>query len=430
MCDTAKYQQEVPVPNKNDTPLMVLLLFISLGLMLAGFFSTSPAHLFEGFINIQKHHGRLLSDFTVIGGTGAALVNAGLMGLFSLLVIKLAKVSISGPTFAAVFTIIGFSLFGKTILNAVPIVCGVFISAKIARKELKSYLLIALFGTALGPLVSFIMAHSGLPGPFALVAGSLAGIVTGILLPPIAMAMLRLHEGFSLYNVGFACGFLGLFLASILVAFQLDISTAIIWNTVPSPLLMLLVPVISLMLILIGISMDTIKNNATNFLKIQKLPGRLPTNFMDNASTAASLINAGVLGLLGSLYLWLIGADFNGPTLGGLFTVIGFATFGKHLRNTWPVVAGVITATLLFGKSLTAPVPVLALLFGTTLAPIGGEMGIIPGFIAGFLHLLLVDRTASWHGGLDLYNNGFSGGLVATLMLALSEWIKSNRETK
>ena len=140
---------------------------------------------------------------------------------------------------------------------------------------------------------------------------------------------------------------------------------------------------------------------------------------------ALPIFNAGILGMAGTAYLFLIKADINGPVIGGLLTVMGFATFGKHPRNSFPVAAGVIAATLVFGKSLTAPGPVLALLFATTLAPLAGEFGPFIGFAAGFVHLLIVERSAAWHGGLDLYNNGFAGGLTATLFVAIIQWIKA-----
>ena len=44
---------------------------------------------------------------------------------------------------------------------------------------------------------------------------------------------------------------------------------------------------------------------------------------------------------------------------------------------------------------------------------------------AGFVHLTLVERSAAWHGGLDLYNNGFAGGLTATLFVAIIQWLRS-----
>ena len=45
------------------------------------------------------------------------------------------------------------------------------------------------------------------------------------------------------------------------------------------------------------------------------------------------LVNMGVNGLFAMGYLLLTGGDLNGPTLGGIFTIIGFSAYGKHLFN-------------------------------------------------------------------------------------------------
>jgi hypothetical protein len=39
----------------------------------------------------------------------------------------------------------------------------------------------------------------------------------------------------------------------------------------------------------------------------------------------------------------------------------------------------------------------------------------------------MVERTAAWHGGMDLYNNGFAGGLTAAFFVAVIEWRRSNK---
>ena len=94
------------------------------------------------------------------------------------------------------------------------------------------------------------------------------------------------------------------------------------------------------------------------------------------------------------------------------------------------MVTGVVAACLIFGKELAAPGPLLAALFCLTLVPIAGEFGWKAGFIAGFLHLALVERTGAWHLGVNLYNNGFAGGLTATLMVAIIEWYRASRESR
>jgi hypothetical protein len=39
-------------------------------------------------------------------------------------------------------------------------------------------------------------------------------------------------------------------------------------------------------------------------------------------------------------------------------------------------------------------------------------------------------RTAPWHGGLNLYNNGFAGGLTATLLVSIITWWSSWKEER
>jgi len=58
----------------------------------------------------------------------------------------------------------------------------------------------------------------------------------------------------------------------------------------------------------------------------------------------------------------------------------------------------------------------LAGLFGTTLAPIAGHFGWPAGILAGFIHSGLVLQTGGPVAGLNLYNNGFSGGIIAIVL--------------
>jgi hypothetical protein len=71
---------------------------------------------------------------------------------------------------------------------------------------------------------------------------------------------------------------------------------------------------------------------------------------------------------------------------------------------------------------------IIAGLFGTTLAPIAGNYGIIAGIVAGFLHLCVVMNVGVIHGGINLYNNGFAGGLVASILFPIIEAFKINKQ--
>ena len=166
---------------------VILGAFLATGFAVQGF----PATL-RGLWQLQIHPGRLLNDFTSIAGEGAAI---------GLALVRVNRVRLSGPTMAAVFTILGFGLFGKTPTNILPIILGVFLSAKLVGRRFNEYILIALFGTALGPLVT-MLAFELVAAPSAgIPVAAAGGVAAGMLLPPLAMTMLRLHQGYNLYNI-------------------------------------------------------------------------------------------------------------------------------------------------------------------------------------------------------------------------------------
>ena len=131
------------------------------------------------------------------------------------------------------------------------------------------------------------------------------------------------------------------------------------------------------------------------------------------------LINTGVNGLLATAFILLTGGDLNGPTLGGILTIMGFSAFGKHARNILPVMGGVVLGALVMGDRLADPALQLAGLFCTTLAPISGYFGWPVGLLAGFLHASVVLHAGTPVAGMNLYNNGFSGGLIAIVLYPL-----------
>ena len=122
------------------------------------------------------------------------------------------------------------------------------------------------------------------------------------------------------------------------------------------------------------------------YKKILKSSGIGGTDYLKEVGFPAVLINIGVNGLIASIFVIAVGGDLNGPTIGGIMTIAGFGATGKHIRNIVPVMAGVYLASIIELWDITAPSALLAMLFSTTLAPIAGEFGILPGLVAGFLH--------------------------------------------
>ena len=124
----------------------------------------------------------------------------------------------------------------------------------------------------------------------------------------------------------------------------------------------------------------------------------------------------GLLGMLAVSYVLALGGELNGPVIGGVFTVVGFGAYGKHVKNVLPVIAGVTLVNLLNIQEAGTSFAIIAALFGTSLAPIAGRYGVLAGMLAGFLHMSLVVNIGFLNAGINLYNNGFSCGFVAIVL--------------
>jgi len=378
----------------------------------------------KGFIRIQISPGRLISDYFVLGGIGGSFLNASLLSIISIILIIILKMDVSGPVIASVFTIFGFALFGKNIISVLTLWIGVYISSLIARKKFIEYIFIAFFGSALSPVFSIITFELTMTPYLSLFLGILFAIIVGILLPPTAIYVLRFHQGYNLYNVGMTAGFLSLFISSILRNLNVDLKLFDLWSEGKDIFSTLIVPLSSIIFIIAGI-LKKPKNTVEEFIKLQKENGRLPSDFLILSSKDATFLNMGILTLIYFLYVLISRSPINGPVLGGLFTIFGFAAFGKNIRNCIPILLGVFVTSILLNKPLNSPAIILGALFSTTLAPLSGTFGFFVGFIGGVLHIILVQYTAGWVGGLNLYNNGFAGGLVATFIVAIIDWFEN-----
>lgn len=410
-----------------DESVLYVCVIVVLAVTVALAVGSEPTGVLSGFLAIQASPARLVTDFSARFSPGAALLNAAVTAGAALALVRALRIRLSGPTIAAIFTIFGFAMFGKTVVNAVPIVLGVALAARFARKRLADYLLIALFGTALGPVVSFAVAELPLPLTAALPIAAAAGIAIGFLLPPLAIAMLRTHQGYTLYNIGVTSGMLALFIAATIIATAGRPDPIADWRTAPSAPLSALPLIAAAIFAAFALYLDRGALGRSLAL-IWKLPGRLPSDFMEMGSVGGGLANMAILSLMAWGYVWIVGAPMNGAVLSGVFTIVGFGAFGKHPRNVvWPVL-GVVAAAFATGVALNAPAVILAALFVTTLAPLAGEFGAVAGVLAGATHLVLVQQTGAWHAGFTLYNNGLAGGLVALLFVAVIEWVQGSRE--
>ncbi|MBL7576220.1 Protein of unknown function [Peptoniphilus asaccharolyticus DSM 20463] len=408
--------------DKKSAEIYKLLYFLAAILFFSSFVFDTPTEVLNGFVKILVTPSNLLTDYMLVGGIGAAFFNASTIMLVSILITKSLKDDINGSEVAAILLVTGFAFFGKNIYNSIPITVGVFLYAKLEGSDLKSVILPALFGTALGPLVSEITFSFGYPLLKGFILSYISGILIGLVITPVASACLRFHQGYNLYNSGFTAGIIGMIVVGILRMFDIEIETVNVVYIENDFRIRIILYLIFISMVLYGLFKN--KFNLKSLFDIMKHSGRLPSDFIALNGLYPTIINMGVMGLISTTYVILIGGKFNGPVIGGILSVTAFGAFGKHPKNSIPILIGVYLTSTLNKYDISATSSILAGLFGTTLAPITGEFGFFSGIIAGFLHMALVFNIGAVHGGINLYNNGFSGGFVAAMLVPILKEFK------
>jgi len=395
--------------------MLPLLWVYAAALAVAGLLLDTPADILSGLLRIVLVEDSLITDYVLVAGPGAALVNSALVTAISLIILHAWKDTLNGMTLVVIGLMSGFSLFGKNYLNIWPILLGTWLYTKYRKEPFGPYANIGLMTTALSPIISYIALDNGwgnLPGAI------LTGVVIGFIIPPLAFYTYRIQNGMNLYNVGFACGLVAFICVPLISSMGADPTTHYRWASgydLPFTVILLL-----FCLTLITSGLFLCKKPAwaawAGYRLLLQTSGRAPSDYLRMFGPAPVLINMGVNGLIGTALILAAGGDLNGPTIGGILTLMGFSAFGKHAGNIIPVMSGVVLGGVVMHWSLADPAVQLALLFCTTLAPVSGYFGWPYGVLAGFLHSSVVLYTGSPVAGLNLYNNGFSGGLIAIVL--------------
>lgn len=391
--------------------------------MLSSLLFDSPMEIWEGYLRILQSPSHLLTDYMDVGGVGATFFNAGLLMFFIILSLWNRKQLVTGPIVAAVFTAFGFALFGKNIFNSFPITVGVYLYAKLEGVDISTLVMNSIFGTALSPAVSYICFGMGMPFWQGFLISYAVGIGIGLVLPPLSRSFLKFHEGYTLYNMGFTCGIIGLFVQGVLRSFDLEVKNVSIVHQDKYFLVAVIMYAFFLYTFIAGFILNG--KSFKGFKDFLKNSGRAPSDFAHIYGHGLSLMNMAALGILYTSFILLNGHPLNGPILGGIFTIFGFGSFGKHIRNVLPILVGAVFAYLLNMYDYSSVGAMVTVLFATNLAPVAGEYGWIGGMLAGFAHVSIVSMVGVLHGGLNLYNNGFSGGFVAATLVPIFESVRN-----
>ena len=388
--------------------------------------------MMSGLLCIVSQPAQLTRDCfkPELGGISATMLNYALTGSVCCALMFLPEVRITGVTVLGYFLTVSFCGYGINIVNILPMILGVYVYSLLRRQPFGRNVNFAMFSTALSPLISEALfrypsasqCHGITPAGVALAV--LIGLITGCAMPALCAHSPFFHKGYDLYNAGPAAGLLCFMFFAILyrtpgieapaIGAQLGEGDTLFVNVFCG--------IMFTLCLICGVALN---GGLGDYGKLLKDTG-YRSDFTAKYSTGSVLMNLGVYGLFILLYYDLIGATFTGATLGAVFGMMSCCCAGATPLNVFPIMIGYGVMGLLYRVGATAfPINaqsiVVGLCFASGLAPIPGEYGIPAGIVAGMLHYCLVTSVPAIHGGFNLYNGGFTAGIVCFLCVPLLE---------
>lgn len=374
----------------------------------------SLINILNGLKSIMISRNILITDYFLVGGIGASFINAALLTFICLFLIQITKTKITGSGIAAIFSVSGFALFGKNLVNVWFMFLGVIIYTLIKREKISDHLYSAFFGMAMAPLTSEFIFSKWLPLETGMILSITVGIFTGLIIVPLSRYFYRFHQGYCLYNTGLTAGLITTIIISIMRSYGYSLTPHLLVSNGDNLLIGSFLLILFVLMIIVGIVTD---NTALrNYPQLFKETGKLMSDYLPKYGFSITMINMGFTGLLSLGYVLLVGGKLNGPVTGAILVVIGFSAMGKHPKNVFPILLGVGIGAVTKIWNINDTSIILAALFGTSLAPLAGEFGFFVGLVASYIHLSVTVNVVSLHGGLNLYNNGFASGLVVAFL--------------
>lgn len=381
--------------------------------------------LWQNYLKLLTSPAVLLSDYVYLFGASAALFNASLIFMLNVALFHAFRVSMNGLFYATLFTVFGFSFLGMNPINLLPIYLGGYLYTLYNKIEFRSTILIVVISGTLGPIISHLMFGYGFQAFLGICIGLAVGIFLGFIIIPMGRHLLRFHDGFNLYNIGFTGGILALLFNGAMKTLNHTVVRVRYLHEVHEPSLLAFVFISILYWFYLS---WRIKNpEAYRWKDLFESSGRAISDFIEIAGVKTSYLNMALLALMLSVFILAVGAHINGLMMAAIYTNLGFGAFGKHLKNALPVFLGAILASLLLGLPFTSTLTLSSILFSSTLAPIAGYYGWLWGMFAGFSHIFMVGQVGDFYSGLNLYNNGFAGGLVAFFIINMIQIIRRDK---
>ena len=426
--------------------LKALFGFFALVFLATALLMPDRDQIFTGLYRIISQPNKITTNYFWLGGYAATFLNMGLVALFCLGLYVLPGAAANNVSTLAFLLTLGFSSWGINVVNMWPGVLGVMLCCLVKREKLGANVNAMLFSTGIAPLITELMVRYPHPETvgFNLTGVLLAlavGVAIGFFLPGGLVHAPKVHKGFDLYNAAVPVGMTAFFLQAVLYktmgvalpaapgAETLQVASRMTVNVFCC--------IVFGVLIAAAFVLGCRPKDYWQLLTARSNPG----SFSAAYGKAVFLMNVGVYGLFILGYYNLIGAQFNSITFGIIFCMLACCNSGSHPGNVWPIMAGYVLASFLFGWiapmlggnftfAVNAQAIAVGLCFANGLSPIVDKYGWHWGILAAAMHYLLVTSVPALHGGYCLYNGGFTAAFICLLLVPQLEKFLPARDNK
>ena len=439
--------------------LKLFFLFVSLSFLVAAVIMPDRAELLVGMKKILLMPCKVSTNYFGLGGYAATFLNMGLVGLFCWGLCQLPGAKAVNATTLGFLLTVGFGAWGINPLNMIPTILGVFLYALVKKEQPGTLVNAMMFSTGIAPLISELLFRY--PGTeyigFNLLGGILAlvvGLIIGFFLPAGLGHAPNIHKGYNHYSAAVPIGFTAFFLRVVLYKVMLGMSVgdvAALKNFTNNADFFYGCNIFCLVLfgacIVVALLMGC---KLKDYWQLMKDAGK-GVSFSEKYGNAAFLMNVGVYGLMIVAYfnfaafldggLARMGTVWTGMTFGIVFCMLCTCNSGSHPGNVWPIMAGYVVTSYLFGwisgllgvenyaLTVGSQSILIGLCYANGMSPISGKYGWALGMLAGGLHYLLVSAVPDMHGGFCLYNGGFTAALICLMLVPqLEKFCKTKEE--
>lgn len=425
--------------------LRIFFLFFSSSFLITAFLMPDRETMLSGLLKIFSSPTLSGTSFFDVGGYSATFLNMGLNAL-----VCTALFWIPGKKeyhSAALVTILttGFGSWGIHIVNMWPTMLGVLLYCAVKKEKIGNKSNDFLFTTGLAPFMSELMLRYPNPDVIGfnvqgILLAVLVGTIAGFFVPAGLDRSHSVHDDFSLYSAALPVGMTAFMIqGSLYKAMGVDIPGSVTAVSLVSPAI-----VNSFCCVLFGSCVFfslLMGYRPRDYWELLIDPDQVK-DFAATYSNAAFLANFGIFGLFILGYYNLIGAAFNGITFGVIFCMLSTCNAGSHPGNVWPIMFGyaLISHTFqflspFFGAEFTqflgSQSIVIGLCYANGLSPVADRYGWFYGTVAAMMHFCMVTTVPFLHGGMCLYNGGFTAALVCLLMVpGLERHFKTKQERK